>query len=401
MNNQPRPIRIFFILLCSVALFTGKVKAAEDISTDSITVSLLTCSPGQEVYEYYGHSALRIIDHSKGEDIIFNYGLFSFNTPNFRWRFMRGDCQYEIGATFTLNFLAQYADRGSFVREQILNLHQSEARRLFQALIDNCQPQNRSYLYNFFYDNCATRIRDQIVRNLDGKLIYTQSVTDQSLRDIVHEYSQSHPWSLFGQDLLLGAEADHQADRKSQQFAPLYLERDLSTARIKAADGTERPLVSETRMLLPEMDPKPIEPCPVTPLVCAIALLVVTAVITGLELRMKKTCWIYDLVLLASQGIVGLIISFMFFFSIHPTVGSNWLILLFNPLPLLFLYPVIQGERKGRKSIYYRVATVWLFLFLVGIPLIPQQFGPEIVLLTLTLLLRSAGHIYRTRRTIK
>ena len=145
------------------------------------------------------------------------------------------------------------------------------------------------------------------------------------------------------------------------------------------------------------MAPKPIQPCPVTPLVCAIALLVVTAVITGLELRMKKTCWIYDLILLASQGIVGLIISFMFFFSIHPTVGSNWLILLFNPLPLLFLYPVIQGERKGRKSIYYRVATVWLFLFLVGIPLIPQQFGLEIVLLTLTLLLRSVGHVFRTR----
>ena len=360
--------------------------------TDSLKAGFLTCTPGQEVYEFYGHTALRIRNITRGEDYVFNYGLFSFNTPNFRWRFMRGDCQYEVGAAYTVEFLAQYAEQNRTVRELELNLNQQEVHRLFQALLTNCEPANRSYHYDFFYDNCATRVRDQIAACLDGQLVYTNPVKQQSLRDIVHQYSEDHPWSLFGQDLLLGAEADREATREMQQFAPIYLEYDLSTARI-VENGQKRPLVSNVNELVKAQPQKPSAGFPLLPKGCIILLFLLTQALCRWEWKHpQKVLWGYDVLLLLLQGITGCIITFMFFFSAHPTVGSNWLVLLFNPLPLVFLYWTIQSERKKRQSLYHKCAFVWITLFIIAAPFIPQKFGIEIYLLALCLLLRS-GHL--------
>ena len=146
-----------FILLASMSMPV----AADDFHADSATVSLLTCSGGREVYEQYGHTAIRF-NNNRGTDITFNYGVFDFNTPDFVYRFIKGETDYQLGIEPFEYFRSSYARRGSEVREQVLNLTSDEKVRLFQSLCVNFQPENRIYRYNFFYDNCTLRARDMI-----------------------------------------------------------------------------------------------------------------------------------------------------------------------------------------------------------------------------------------------
>ena len=176
--------------------------------SDSIEVSLLTCAPGNEVYSLYGHTALRYHDLRTGEDFAFNYGVFNFNRPFFSLRFLFGLTDYELGVYPFQLFAQEYGRRGSQVTEQVINLTTEEKKALHKALIDNYRPENREYRYNFLYDNCTTRARDMLERNISGRLKYVNSDNRQTYREMVHQYNSKYPWAAFGVDLALGAAAE-------------------------------------------------------------------------------------------------------------------------------------------------------------------------------------------------
>ena len=378
----------------SLAAATTAQSAASD---DSLEVALLTCSPGQEVYEYYGHTALLVRDLTLGNAYVFNYGVFNYSEPNFVWRFVRGKTDYMVACAPLQLFLREYEDRGSSVRADYLNLSQAEAQRLFRALVENCQPENRTYRYNFFYDNCATRVRDMIARALDGQIAYNNEVKRQSLRDIVHRQSAPYKWSYFGQDLLLGAEADRPAPRPAQQFAPDILQEDLLQASVSDSAGGRRPLVVRSEMLVPLREVPLEHGFPLSPLACALGLLALTVCITLWDRKRHRLAWGYDALLLTAQGLAGCIVAFLFFCSDHPAVDSNWLVLLLNPLPLVFLGWTLRAERQRRTALYHRVAAVWLLLFLVSVAWLPQEISGTVMVLALCLLLRSVANVWLPR----
>ena len=173
---------LFFLLLLPFGQTTAN-------GNDSIRLSLLTCAPGEEIYSLFGHTAIRYEDPANGIDAVFNYGLFSFNTPNFIFRFSLGETDYQLGATDYAHFAAEYAFDGRSVWQQTLNLSKEEKAELIRLLQENYRPENRVYRYNFFYDNCATRPRDKIEESIIGKVIYPSESQDgsRSFRDIVHQ----------------------------------------------------------------------------------------------------------------------------------------------------------------------------------------------------------------------
>ena len=176
---------------------------------DSAVVSLLTCTPGNLVYELYGHTAIRVREvGARQSDWVFNYGTFSFNQPHFMWRFMLGETDYELGVVPYYLFYESYVREGRGIDEQVLNLTPAEAKKLVDALSKNLEPENATYRYNFFYDNCVTRALRVIEQSIDGQVIWPKADANKSLRDMVHEFSEPSPWNKFGQDLLLGAEVD-------------------------------------------------------------------------------------------------------------------------------------------------------------------------------------------------
>ena len=277
---------------------------------DSVEVSLLTCSPHEEIYSLYGHSAIRWHDlRSDGpvetRDIVFNWGMFNFNKPHFVLRFVFGLTDYELGVFPYSSFWPYYKKWGSSVTEQVLNLTNDEKRSLQQALAMNLRPENKVYRYNFFYDNCSTRPRDILERSIHGTVNY-QDRDDYtpSYRDMVHECVRNHPWAAFGNDMLLGVKADLQTSRTEQEFLPSNLRHDFANAQIYS-NGTYRPLVKEERLSVPPGVQIIESDFPLSPTECATILLIISVCILLLEIRRKKTYKFWDVVLMALQGLAG------------------------------------------------------------------------------------------------
>lgn len=365
---------------------------------DSIQFSLLTCSPGTEIYSLFGHTAIRYQNFTKSKDLVFNYGMFSFSSPNFIYRFVKGETDYQLGVNDIRSFKAEYMFRGSAVYQQVLNLTYSEKIKLQELLFTNYLPQNRIYRYNYFYDNCTTRARDQIEKCINGKIEYPASAPEKTFRVIVHEFTKGFEWEEFGIDLCLGADADKSIDIRQQMFSPFYMRSFAEKAHIKDENGGIRPLVLKEEVIV-DADTIDNEDSafPFSPVACATFFLCLNLVIAFIQIIKKKIYWIWDLFLYLSQGLAGCIIAFLFFFSIHPTVDSNWLILLFNPIPLLYLPFMIYNDIKRRKDKWHIVNSVYLTFFIVLFPLIPQEINLSVLLLALGLFFNAVSHqiVYR------
>lgn len=382
--------RLKYFIFC---LFMGVAFSVQSQSTDSIRFSLLTCAPGTEIYSLFGHTAIRYENYTRRIDVAFNYGMFSFNTPNFIFRFVAGETDYQLGITPYSYFEAEYAMRGSSVYQQVLNLTQSEKERLLTILENNYLPENRIYRYNYFYDNCTTRARDKIEKCIEGKVVYPDSLSGKSYRSIVHEFTAGSPWNEFGIDLCLGAEADKEINKRQQMFSPFYMKYYASNAYIVDAGGTRRPLIlDETKIV--DVEPEEVQPGFIlSPLMCGALFLALCVVMAWGQWKTQRIWWGWDIVLYGLQGLAGCIIAFLFFFSVHPTVGSNWLLILFNPIPLLYL-PFMVYKAVKRKKDYYHVGNmVYLTLFITILPFCGQEFNLTVLPLALGLLVTSASHV--------
>ena len=219
---------------------------------DSVEISLLTCQPHDEVYSLYGHTAIRYHEFTKGGiDAAFNYGVFNYDAPFFVVRFVFGLTDYELGAYPTQLFQKEYRHFGSMVTEQVLNLTNDEKLTLRMALVENLRPTNKVYRYNYFYNNCTTKARDIIEQHIRGKVQYTgREDYTPTYREMVHHMTRNHPWSRFGNDLLLGIQADSKTTMRQQEFLPDNLLYDFDHAQIYE-NGEYRPLVKERRIAVP------------------------------------------------------------------------------------------------------------------------------------------------------
>ena len=382
--------RLKYFIFC---LFMGVAFSVQSQSTDSIRFSLLTCAPGTEIYSLFGHTAIRYENYTRRIDVVFNYGMFSFNTPNFIFRFVAGETDYQLGITPYSYFEAEYAMRGSSVYQQVLNLTQSEKERLLTILENNYLPENRIYRYNYFYDNCTTRARDKIEECIEGKVVYPDSLSGKSYRSIVHEFTAGSPWDEFGIDLCLGAETDKEINKRQQMFSPFYMKYYASNAYIVDAGGTRRPLILDEAKIV-DVEPEDVQPGFIlSPLMCGALFLALCVVMAWGQWKTQRIWWGWDIVLYGLQGLAGCIIAFLFFFSVHPTVGSNWLLILFNPIPLLYL-PFMVYKAVKRKKDYYHVGNmVYLTLFITILPFCGQEFNLTVLPLALGLLVTSASHV--------
>jgi hypothetical protein len=384
---------LIFFLSLNVVVFS------QEVENDSIEFSLLTCNPGNEIYSLFGHTAIRYQNFKANEDLVYNYGMFSFRAPNFIYRFIKGETDYELGVIPYRYFEAEYALRGSSVYQQTLNLTYQEKKKLKALLDENYLPENRVYRYNYFYDNCTTRARDMIEKTINGDVTYEYDDSKNTFRSIVHEYTKGHEWDELGIDLCLGAEADKRITKREETFSPFYLMSRLDKASA-SGNGKVRPLVRSGRYII---NVEPVESgngFPLSPLACALILLLLNIVVVWQEARLSRIFWGWDIVMFALQGIGGCIVSFLFFFSLHPTVDTNWMILVFNPIPLLYLPFMINKDLKRKKDLYHYINVVYLTLFILIMPFIAQKFNLTVLPLTASLLVCSLGHILYYRKKV-
>lgn len=367
-------------------------------------VSLLTCSPAAKVWQQYGHTALRYEDPSENIDVVFNYGLFSFATPHFIWRFCTGQTDYMLGAEEFSSFEEEYMERGSPIVVQVLNMTPAEVARFWTLITENCRPTNRVYRYNFLYKNCSTMARDIALQSIEGRLV-PPADDSLTLRQILHSFNSPYPWTSFGIDLLLGYEVDRPVSNAQAEFAPELVMRHWALSkRTGFSDGLAQDSLSQDEALLPWVKgqtriipEKPMaEPFhfPLTPMQMMILVLLLTAIVCTLELLTEHVHWWYDLILYGVQGVAGIIIFFLFFFSAHPAVGTNMLVFLFNPI-ILFLLPIMIVRTIRHKSVLFFCWTeLALTAAFASAVLIAHQSVPIALWIFVgALLLRTAHHL--------
>lgn len=351
---------------------------------DSVEVGLLTCSPHQEVYSLYGHTALHWHDLRTGEHWVFNYGVFDYKKPHFVWRFVLGQTDYMLECTSNLKRWCDYYRKwGSEVKEQVLDLTPAEKLRLQAALATNLR--NPVYRYNFFYDNCSTRPRDMIERCLEGTVDYAvRKDYEPSFRQMIHQCTEDHPWTAFGNDLLLGLNADKKTTQRERQFLPADLSWDFDHATVDR-QGVKRPLVSRLVTHVPQGQQPVKKGFPLSPLACTLLLLLMSVAVFAYERWKKRILVWWDVLLMLTSGLAGCVLLLMVF-SEHPATSLNLQLLLLNPLALLFI-PAVARRRKTR---WFNIMLGFIVAFLIGG--LWQHYAEGMYFVALCLLLRYWTH---------
>lgn len=353
---------ILSFLLTITALAQQPSEREDDIYSN-LEVSLLTCSPGDELYSAFGHTAIRV------NDMVFNYGMFNFNTEGFYIKFVSGQTDYELGVEMMDGFERQYERRNRSVIEQKLNLTNEEKAALFNALIENTRPENKTYRYNFVFDNCATRPRVKIEECLKGAIKYDVKEESESYRKLIEKYVGEDSWIKFGIDILIGAEADKTASFFDRLFLPDELMNAFATAR---RDNGKR-LVTETKEIVSQdKDEDDDEDNGVTPLAVAVIAMSIISIASLLFPRKLKAL---DFVLFLATGLLGVVITFLCFFSLHPLVGENYNLLWLNPLHLII--PLTIFIKKARKILMgtYALIALATAVAMSGYIYLPQEFN--------------------------
>ncbi len=373
------------ILILLLILFpAGKIGAAKNpvLSTKS-AISLLTCGPGPEVYSYFGHSALRVTDPVLKLDRVYNYGTFDFNIPDFYTRFINGKLYYMLSVVRYQGFVPDYIAENRFVKELALNLTNEQKQKLFNLLEINYLPENRHYWYDFFTDNCSTRIRDIVVKATGGQFLWPpEPAKHLTYRQLIMPYISLNNWAKTGILLMLSAGADQKSSQEGYQFLPDHLHRLFSQAR--QANGT--PLCKSEKIIFEPEYPKPIGTGLVHPYFIFTILLIISWLIALYKSTPRALINSFFTILFLISGSLGLLFCYMWFFSAHLVCHANLNLAWAFPLNI-FLAVSIWFPKAGMVNrLYSKAIVVLLLLFLVTFSFWKQKIPLEAILLCLTIL---------------
>ena len=361
-----------------------------DTLSSTAEISLMTIKPGKAVYSVFGHSALRVHDPVQGIDRTYNYGTFDFSDSYFVPKFVYGRLDYFLSANPYTAALHHYRAEGRSVIEQRLNLTAKEKNAVFRFLQINALPQNRGYAYDFFFDNCSTRIRDVLEEVLGARLRFDSSaVPRRSFRQLIEPYGSA--WLTLGMNLLLGIPADHTATPRETMFLPDYLMQAFGAATVERSNGRQ-PLVTrtDTTYRAPDSAAAPQEAGFATWPVL-LSWLLFGLVLAGTLWQVRRGSSgrrLPDALLLFAVGLAGLVIAFMTFFSQHAVTAYNMNVLWAWPTHLIAAAVLLRGRRDRALGRYLMAAALAALALLVGWPVWPQALPSAVFPVLLLLMLR-------------
>lgn len=347
-------------------------------------VSILTIGPGDNLYDAFGHSAIRIKDPLLKIDWVFNYGVFDFNQPNFYSNFAKGRLLYKLGVQKFDGFLANYRRQKRWIKEQILNLSQKEKQAFFNVLYENAKPSNADYLYDPFFDNCASKLRDitHTVLTDDFQLDTTYTSSDTSLRKLMNKELPWNTWGSFGINMALGSVIDRETNASEYLYLPDYI-----YLAFKNGIKKDESLVKKEISLL-EFEERTISAGLLSPFnVILLVSLIITFFTFKDYKRKKRSKWI-DFLLFFTTGLVGILITFLWFFTDHKITPNNFNALWAFAPNLVVAFLLFKNKTSKWISYYLKGVLVLLFLLLVIWILEIQLFNFTVLPLLIVLIVR-------------
>ena len=378
-------------LLFAFLLFTFYFSPAQ---TDScgIRISLLTCTPGQELYSTFGHSAIRVYDSVNNADLVFNYGTFDFYDPQFYNKFVKGKLLYFVSIDTLPSFLSEYDYYKRGIVEQAINISCDDKQKLVSALFENAKDENKYYRYDFNYDNCTTRLRDMLEKAA-GRQLETKNILPKpntTFRNLIHIYLDrgGQQWSKLGIDMLLGNPMDKKVTNREAMFLPDYLLMALDSSKLN-----EQPVVQEKKILLNHFEAYKTK-SGITPFIVFGVLFLIIAALSFFT----RSSWnlffkIFDFFFFVFVGLIGMLILFMWFGTEHAMCKNNFNLLWALPahLPVAFLL----FNKKQWINNYFRFIFFYTIALLLAWFFLPQQFNAALLPIVGIILIRS---LYLSKR---
>lgn len=350
--------KLLFICLFLVVNIT---LAQQNTLSKQAEISVLTIGPGASLNDSFGHNAFRVKDRVKGIDLVFNYGVYDFEAPNFYLKFAQGKLNYLIGLNYYEDFFEAYISQNRSIKEQILNLSQIEKQKLFDYLLNNIKPENRAYLYDFFYDNCATKIENvtNIALNHTIQFNDPKDFKPQTFRELIHSNLNRNSWGCFGIDVALGSVIDKKATPEEHMFLPKYIYRFFEVASIK---NSNKPLVKKSNVLYKKID----EPVPsqffTSPLFVFGIIGFFIIFITYKDVKkQKQTVWL-DAILFSLTGIIGVLILLLWFATDHKGTHQNYNLLWAFVLNLFVIGQLLRKKTSAWFIKYLKFLVILLCL---------------------------------------
>jgi hypothetical protein len=386
INYSVNCMRKFLIIKVLCFWLINSVWALE--LSDKAQISVITGAPGTDLYAYYGHSAIRVFDPLYGMDIQYNYGTFDFETPNFYQKFIQGKLKYTLSKEYFNYFVAFYQREGRSIYEQVLDLTKAEKQQLFDYLENNYKPENRYYLYDFFYDNCATRVRDALLKGLPGKVVFDLSKpkNKKSFRDLINPYIKE-PWVNVGIHLILGLPADKIANANEYMFLPDQMRFAIEKAKINHQTPATA-LAPQNNTLFQGMVARPAASV-FNPYLVFWSIFGLMLLITGLGYRQNKIRYGIDFFWFFLSGAIGIFFLLMWFGTDHKAVKMNLNLLWAFPLNFPIAFFLLFKQKAKFLTAYFQVISIILLATMLFWVVLPQKLPWAIFPIVLTLAIRS------------
>ena len=377
-------LKLLLPLLFAFSFFTN---AQQLKLSNQAEISVLTIGPGTLLMDAFGHNGFRIRDRERMLDVVFNYGTFDFDTPNFYLKFAQGKLNYKLSYDPYDNFFQAYIAQNRSIDEQILDLTRTQKQQVFDFLLNNARPENKYYLYDFFYDNCATKMKDVLKVSLNETLTFKQpnDFNPKTFRALIHEHVNRNSWGSLGIDIALGSVIDKRATPEEHMFLPKYIHVFFEKATFT---NSKKPIVKQPRLLYKKKEKSISNIFLMSPLMIFGLLGILILWITYQDYKKgARTIWL-DIGLFSITGFIGVILLLLWFATDHTATANNYNLLWAFPVNLLVVLQLLKKTPKRWFIKYLKFLIIMLCLLTLHWIIGVQVFAIGLIPLFLALLIR-------------
>jgi hypothetical protein len=365
-----------------------------DEPAPSTEIWLLTYGPGEIYWQRFGHNAIWVRDTDLGLDHVFNFGFFDFKQDKFFLRFLQGRLLYFSAGQPAQREFSSYIDENRSIRAQRLRIAPEQSLQLVEYLLNKVQPENREYLYDYYYNNCSTRVRDALDLALEGALASKLRPVsgEQHLRDHTRRLTAGDFWFYLGLEIALGAKIDQPISRWDELFIPSVLAASLVDMELATADGMQPLIIEDVMLYQSSLDAPAQKPVSWWPryLLMSMGLLAIAWLACRLPWLFTPMLWVQTWLVIS--GVVGATILFFWFFTDHSAATQNLNLLIFNPLWWLVLY-CNKNRFAGPVLLFVSLLALLMVLF----P--PHQYTLDVLAAFLPLNIAAGMYLtFRNRR---
>jgi hypothetical protein len=388
MKNYIFNVIYLFVLL----FFSLNTKADSKKENEEIKISILSIGEGQSLADAFGHTGIRIIDKKTNSDVVFNFGIYDYNAPNFYSNFVKGRPVYKLGVQNYISFINNYIKQDRYIIEHVINLDKKATQKIINLLVKNLEDPN--YIYDYLRDNCSTRVADLFIKQTEQpQNTKIDILTENSYRKLIHSKINENSWGALGIDLCLGAIMDRKISIKETLFLPEKLMQYLDSLIEKDSKSITKNIIFSPQSSLLYNENLP------NPLLINSLLSVLLIFITFLNF--KKSIWKkwIDILIYFSSGTLGLLVIYLWFFSNHFASAQNFNFLWAFPFNLIMVYALLRENPPNWAVNFIKLNIILLVLLFIHWATGVQKYNITLLPIFIALLVRYSYLIIHINKT--